>query len=56
MFTTFHQSFAYEDFIEGFRPTESGQIILRDGIFKTICENATNDKYNNYYLQLMVHF
>ena len=50
VFTTFHQSFAYEDFIEGFRPTESGQIILRDGIFKTICENATNDKYNNYYL------
>jgi 5-methylcytosine-specific restriction protein B len=26
------------------------KIILRDGIFKTICENAINDKYNNYYL------
>ncbi len=50
VFTTFHQSFAYEDFIEGFRPNNAGHIILRDGIFKTICEDATNDKYNNYYL------
>lgn len=50
VFTTFHQSFAYEDFIEGFRPNNAGQITLRDGIFKTICEDATNDKYNNYYL------
>lgn len=50
VFTTFHQSFAYEDFIEGFRPNNAGQIILRDGIFKTICEDAKSDKYNNYYL------
>ena len=50
VFTTFHQSFAYEDFIEGFRPNESGQIILRDGIFKIICDNARKDKENNYYL------
>lgn len=50
VFTTFHQSFAYEDFIEGFRPNNAGQIILRDGIFKTICEDAKSDKYNNYYM------
>ena len=50
IFTTFHQSFAYEDFIEGFRPNNVGEIILRDGIFKTICDNAKKDRENNYYL------
>ena len=50
IFTTFHQSFAYEDFIEGFRPNNAGQIILRDGIFKTICEDAKKNKEKNYYL------
>lgn len=50
VFTTFHQSFAYEDFIEGFRPNNAGEIKLRDGIFKTICKDAKNDSSNNYYL------
>jgi len=39
---TFHPSFAYEDFIEGFRPDENGRFQLRPGIFVKICDAARN--------------
>ena len=42
-FTTFHQSFSYEDFVEGIKPqSDGGQLSyeVRDGIFKQACLEA----------------
>jgi len=43
-FIQFHQSYAYEDFIQGWRPNEQGGFILRNGIFHQFCRNAAEDR------------
>lgn len=36
----FHQSYSYEDFMMGYRPTESGGFVLTEGPFYRFCEKA----------------
>jgi hypothetical protein len=39
----FHQSYGYEDFVQGYRPTNEGGFELRDGVFHRFCERARAD-------------
>lgn len=45
-----HPSFHYEDFIQGFRPNEKGDLELKDGLFLGICREAKENPDNNYVL------
>ena len=44
LFTTFHPSMDYEDFVEGFKPSRDGSFTIVDGIFKSICRRALKEQ------------
>jgi hypothetical protein len=39
----FHQAYAYEDFIQGYRPSEAGGFVRRDGVFFDFAKLAESD-------------
>jgi 5-methylcytosine-specific restriction protein B len=50
---SFHPAYGYEDFLEGFRPVQASSavgFVLRDGIFKRVCDRASRDTAHPYFL------
>ena len=42
-FVQFHQSYAYEDFVQGWRPNQEGGFQLHNGVFHRFCTRARED-------------
>lgn len=45
----FHQSYSYEDFIQGYRPKDDGGFKLENGVFYKFCKRAQSDPDNKYF-------
>lgn len=50
MMVQFHQSYTYEDFIEGFRPSSTNNSFeIKKGAFVNFCQKAAEDPDNEYF-------
>ncbi|PSR53633.1 hypothetical protein AHMF7605_08910 [Adhaeribacter arboris] len=45
----FHTNYAYDDFIQGYRPDSEGKFKLTNGVFFNFCRRALADTENSYY-------
>jgi 5-methylcytosine-specific restriction enzyme B len=54
LFVTFHQSYSYEDFVEGLRPVSDAdgnvRYEVKPGVFKRLCRRAEQDPAHTYAL------
>lgn len=44
----FHQSYSYEDFVQGIRPNVNGGFEVRNGVFYNFCKKAMEDEDRKY--------
>jgi 5-methylcytosine-specific restriction enzyme B len=47
-FIQFHQSYSYEDFVQGWRPNSTAGFTLRNGVFYEFCKRARDDQGRAY--------
>lgn len=48
-FIQFHQSYSYEEFIMGYRPTSTGGFEIKEGVFYKFCKKAQEDPESKYF-------
>lgn len=50
VYIQFHQSYSYEEFVEGLRPESNGTLSTIKGVFSKLCLKAQNNPKDDYYI------